>query len=126
VLVLPSARRLRTADVYAQADRMGLGRDDAGLEAARAAVDAAIATGDLPELVNELEPAARALEPSIDAALAEARAAGARAVAVCGSGPTVIGLFDTPAAAEAAAARLADRDPPAIAALPVVAGVRHN
>ena len=121
VLVLPSHARLRTAAVYEQADRMGIGRSSAELaELAAALVDKA------PEAENELEPAARALEPSIDATLAEAQAAGAQAAMVSGSGPAVVGLFAAPQDAAEAAAALVGRDPPAIAAQPVVAGVRHN
>jgi 4-diphosphocytidyl-2-C-methyl-D-erythritol kinase len=115
VLVLPSHARLSTAAVYAQADRMGLPRRELP----------ALVDDELP-LLNELAPAACALEPSIERALDEARAAGAHTALVSGSGPTVVGLFERPEQAQAAAASLADRDPPAIAARPLVAHVRHN
>jgi 4-diphosphocytidyl-2-C-methyl-D-erythritol kinase len=118
VLVLPSAAGLRTADVYRQADRMGLGRDAAGL----AGVDPV----GRPEYVNELEPAARALEPTIDDALEEARRLGAGAAIVSGSGPTVIGLFPTPSAARDAAAAAGGRHPAAVAAAPFTGQLRHN
>jgi 4-diphosphocytidyl-2-C-methyl-D-erythritol kinase len=110
VLVLPSAARLRTAAVYAQADRLG------GLRSAREleTIEPLDAVG-----VNDLEPAARSLEPSIDAALGRARASGARHALVCGSGPTVIGLFDDPRAAASAAAALVSAGVEAIAAEPV-------
>ena len=85
ILVLPSAARLSTAGVYAEADRLGGLRSAAELEA----VDPLAAVG-----VNDLEAAARSLEPTIGRALERARAAGARHAMVCGSGPTVIGLFD--------------------------------
>jgi 4-diphosphocytidyl-2-C-methyl-D-erythritol kinase len=118
ILVLPSAARLRTPDVFRQADRMGLGRDAAGLEA--------LDPIGRPEFVNELEPAARALEPTIDHALAEAGRLGAHTAMVSGSGPTVFGLFRTPAGAVAAAGAAGDRDPAPVAAAPFVGSLRHN
>lgn len=119
VLVLPSRAGLITADVYAQADRMGLGRDAAALAALDPRAEGFA-------LVNDLEPAAVALAPSIARELALARSLGAEAAIVSGSGPTVIGLFATPAAAAAAAAALTGRDPPALVAEPFRGGVRHN
>jgi len=113
VLVLPSAAKLATAAVYARADRLGGLRSAAELDAA----DALAAVG-----VNDLERAARSLEPSIDGALAVARGAGARVAMVCGSGPTVVGLFDDVAGATDAAARLEARGVVALAAQPVMRG----
>jgi 4-diphosphocytidyl-2-C-methyl-D-erythritol kinase len=118
VLVLPSHERLATADVFREADRQGLARDPADLAEKLRAVSTAAA--DLPDelVVNDLEPAARALCPAVDDALAAARSVGARRVLLCGSGPTVIGLFADLQAARGAAARLADRDPRPIAVSP--------
>ena len=113
VLVLPSREQLSTPAVYAEADRLGLPRDKARL--ARALQD--VRRSDPPPL-NDLQDAARSLCPSIDEALDAARAAGARDALVAGSGPTVLGLFDTPEEAERAAERLAGRDPAPIAARP--------
>jgi 4-diphosphocytidyl-2-C-methyl-D-erythritol kinase len=118
ILVLPSAGELRTADVYREADRMGLGRDAAGL--------AELDPIGRPEFVNDLEPAARALEPTIGAALEEARRLGAATAMVSGSGPTVIGLFPSAAAALNAGAAAGGRIPAAAVALPFVGSVRHN
>ena len=73
-------------------------------------------------LVNDLEAAARSLVPDIEAALADVRAAGAAVALVCGSGPTVFGLYpgiEGPALAAAAAADLAGRHPGAAVAMPV-------
>ena len=112
VLVLPSQARLSTAAVYGEADRIGRLRSAAEL----ADLDALGAIG-----VNDLEAAARALEPSIDDALAHARAAGARPAMVCGSGPTVIGLFETPGAAQEAAGALRAAGVEALAAAPFAA-----
>jgi 4-diphosphocytidyl-2-C-methyl-D-erythritol kinase len=119
VLVLPSREHLSTPAVYAEADRLGLPRD---AEALAAALDDVRENGSRP--VNDLQDAARSLCPSIDEALDAARAAGARDVLVAGSGPTVLGLFDTPEEAERAAQRLAGRDPAPIAARPVCASSR--
>lgn len=103
VLVVPSATPLRTPDVFREADRLGLPRDAAGLEAALAAVRAALP--DLPDelCVNELQPAACSLRPDVEATLEAVGAAGADVAMVSGSGPTVLGLFRDRAAARAAA-----------------------
>lgn len=118
VVILPSHERLSTADVFREADRLGLPRDGAGLADCLAAVHAA--GNDLPGelLVNDLQPAALSLCPAIDDALVALRAAGARHSLVCGSGPTVAGLFDDPTGARAAVAMLADRDPRPVAVTP--------
>ena len=118
VLVLPSRARLSTADVYREADRQGLPRDAAALAQKLRAVSTA--AGDLPDelVVNDLEQAARALCPAIDEALATARRVGAHHALVCGSGPTVIGLFADLQGARGAAARLSERDPRPIAVAP--------
>ena len=66
VLILPSAARLSTPAVYAEADRLGLPRDAAALAAA---LDEVRAAGERPPAVNDLQDAARSLCPSIDEAL---------------------------------------------------------
>jgi 4-diphosphocytidyl-2-C-methyl-D-erythritol kinase len=118
VLVLPSRAKLSTADVYREADRQGLSRDFADLAARLREVSTA--ADDLPDelVVNDLEPAARALCPTIDEALRTARRVGARCALVCGSGPTVVGLFGDLQAARVAAARLSDREPRPLAVAP--------
>jgi 4-diphosphocytidyl-2-C-methyl-D-erythritol kinase len=118
VLVLPSRTRLSTADVYAEADRQGLPRDAADLAGRLRAVSTHAA--DLPDelIANDLEPAARALCPDIEDALHTARSVGARHALVCGSGPTVIGLFDDLRSARGAAARLSERTPRPLAVAP--------
>jgi 4-diphosphocytidyl-2-C-methyl-D-erythritol kinase len=128
VLVLPIARALSTAAVYAQADRMGLVRERAEIEDAHRALAAALTDGSpLPPaelLHNDLEGAARALCPEIDAALLEVRETDADAALVSGSGPTVLGLFAGsrgPARARAAARALAERVPAPLAADAVTA-----
>ena len=123
VLVLPGEGGLSTADVFREADRQGLSRGTHELAEALAEVE----RGALP-IVNDLEPAARALEPRIDAALDAARAAGAEHALVSGSGPTVIGLFATPADAErgAEAVRAAGWRGPDPIATRSLRSSRHN
>ena len=118
VLVLPARAQLSTADVYREADSQGLARDPGDLASKLREVSTMAA--DLPDdlVVNDLEPAARALCPEIDVALADARRVGARRALVCGSGPTVVGLFADLQAARGAAARLFERDPRPFAVAP--------
>lgn len=102
VLVVPADGPLLTADVFREADRLGLPRDSAGLAAALGAVRDGLP--DLPDelCVNELEPAALSLRPELEATLARVRDAGADVAMVSGSGPTVLGLFHNVNAAKAA------------------------
>jgi 4-diphosphocytidyl-2-C-methyl-D-erythritol kinase len=96
LIVLPLREPLSTADVFAEADRLGLSRPASELEAAaRDLEDALKHGGTLPVEVlgNDLEPAARSLCPAIDDALGALRAAGAEAAMVSGSGPTTFGVF---------------------------------
>ena len=129
VLLLPSTRTLATADVYAEADRLGLARTGEELSRRRRALHDALDFGvsvPPPELlVNDLQPAARSLCPTIDDALGEAREAGADAMLVSGSGPAVFGLFlraNVAGRLERARASVGARVPPAIVAAPVAAG----
>jgi 4-diphosphocytidyl-2-C-methyl-D-erythritol kinase len=115
VLLLPGGGGLSTKDVFDEADRLGLGRDED--ELARIAGELRVAAGagasplsyvDL--LVNDLEPAAVSLRPDIGDALDALRSVAAPAVFLSGSGPTAVGLFPTLAEAEAAASDLARDD----------------
>lgn len=125
VVILPQPFVLATADVYQEADRLGLPRARPQLEARYDQLLAALeADARLAEelLVNDLQPAAASLAPVVDEAIAAARAAGADHAFVCGSGPTVTGLFwggDGPARAAAAARELSRRFPEAVSAEPV-------
>jgi 4-diphosphocytidyl-2-C-methyl-D-erythritol kinase len=118
VRVLAAAEPLSTADVYRRADEMALARDADDLAERLRAVEAH--GPDLPDdlVVNDLEPAARSLCPAVGGALDAVRAAGADIALVCGSGPTVAGLFATVDAARAAAVRLGDRRPRPVVATP--------
>ncbi|HKZ12968.1 MAG TPA: hypothetical protein VJL81_03880 [Solirubrobacterales bacterium] len=113
-LLLPGGGGLSTKEVFDEADRLGLGRDEAALDRIAAELRAAAGAGASPltyaeRLVNDLEPAARSLRPDIGDALDALRRAGAPAVFLSGSGPTAVGLFSSLAEAERAAASL-DRD----------------
>jgi len=114
VLLLPGGGGLSTAAVFAEADRLGLGRSKAGLGDLAAQLRQAAASGTSPLeyrdlLVNDLEPAALSLRPDISAALDALRKAGAPLAFMSGSGPTAVGLFPTLSEARSAAAQI-DRD----------------
>jgi 4-diphosphocytidyl-2-C-methyl-D-erythritol kinase len=108
VVLLPGGGGLSTAEVFAEADRLGLGRGEEELaelaRRLRAAAGAGAAPLAYPELlVNDLEPAARSLRPEIGVALDALRDTGAPHALLTGSGPTAFGLFDSLAAAHEAA-----------------------
>jgi 4-diphosphocytidyl-2-C-methyl-D-erythritol kinase len=139
VLVLPQPFALSTPDVFRQADRLGLPRSSDELVALRAQLVASVlvpvrGAGPVPGagvslpgelLVNDLQDAAISLAPPIAAGLAAASDAGADTALVCGSGPTVIGLFDGSdglSRAATAADGLRAAYPGAAAAAPLRAG----
>ncbi|HEU5105272.1 MAG TPA: hypothetical protein VFU11_05480 [Solirubrobacterales bacterium] len=107
-VLLPGGGGLSTAAVFAEADRLGLGRSSAELDELAAQLRALAGAGASPLsypdlLVNDLEPAALSLRPDIGEALEVLRAAGAPKAILSGSGPTAVGLFPDLAAAKAAA-----------------------
>ena len=111
VVLIPQAEGLATADVYAEADRLGTPRGESELEAIRRrlrdAVDTAASPLDYREsLVNDLQPAAISLRPEIDDALRALEEAGAGHAMVTGSGPTAVGIDPTELEAESAAGEL--------------------
>jgi 4-diphosphocytidyl-2-C-methyl-D-erythritol kinase len=115
VVLLPDGGGLSTAAVFAEADRLGLGRDAAELDSLAAELRDAAGAGASPLaypelLVNDLEPAARSLRPRIGEGLDALRAAGAPLALLTGSGPTAFGLFEDLAAARAAADALGRDD----------------
>ena len=122
VLVLPQPFPLSTADVYREADRLGLPRRARELASLQAELTAELTaelpgelTGELagepagepagelpaalraalPErlIVNDLQPAALSLRAEVAEGLTRAVDAGADRAIVCGSGPTTIGIF---------------------------------
>jgi 4-diphosphocytidyl-2-C-methyl-D-erythritol kinase len=107
VVVVPDDGPMSTPVVFREADRLGLGRDAAGLGLAMAQVRAGLP--DLPDelCVNELEPATLSLRPALGSRLELLRAAGADVAMVSGSGPTVLGLFRDVDLARAVAERFA-------------------
>jgi 4-diphosphocytidyl-2-C-methyl-D-erythritol kinase len=120
-VLVPAEDGLRTADVYAEADRLDLGRDLAELEMIAERLRAAAVAGasplEYPELlVNDLARAALSLRPEIGLALEALREAGAAATLVTGSGPTACGLFEDIVAADRAADALPPRHANAIVA----------
>lgn len=115
VVLLPGGGGLSTAAVFAEADRLGLGREPDALERLAEQLRAAAGAGASPLdyaalLANDLEPAARSLRPEIGTALDQLRAAGAPLALLTGSGPTAFGLFPDLGAARAAAARIGRDD----------------
>jgi 4-diphosphocytidyl-2-C-methyl-D-erythritol kinase len=122
-VVLVPGDGLHTAEVYGEADRLGLGRDAAELKALEGELRAAVAAGDSPLnyaelLVNDLGEAAVSLRPQISAAVEALTEAGAVKALVTGSGPTTFGLFRDIAAADHAANALPPRYASAIVAAP--------
>jgi 4-diphosphocytidyl-2-C-methyl-D-erythritol kinase len=112
VLVLPQPFALSTADVYREADRLGVGRPADELTALGERVRAALDGRDrvLPDelAVNDLQAASLSLRPELEEVLVAAREAGADRAMVCGSGPTVIGIFLGEGAGAQARAAAAD------------------
>lgn len=124
-VLLPDERGLSTAEVYAEADRLGLARDSGALSLARDRLLAATAEGASPLeytdlLVNDLGEAAISLRPEIGGALEALREAGAGHAIVTGSGPTAVGIFPDIAKADAAAAGLAPAHYGAIVTAPAM------
>jgi 4-diphosphocytidyl-2-C-methyl-D-erythritol kinase len=114
MVLIPDPDGLETERVFAEADRLGLGRDAAELAAQRnrlrEAADAGASPLDYAELlVNDLEPAALSLMPRIAGSLEALRSAGAARALVTGSGPTVFGLFEDLDAAGRAAGAVGSR-----------------
>jgi 4-diphosphocytidyl-2-C-methyl-D-erythritol kinase len=96
VVIVPQPFPLSTADVYREADRLELPRAPEELVYLRRSLAAAAVPGAaLPDdlLVNDLTPSAISLVPSVGEVLRDVRDAGADHALVCGSGPTVMGIY---------------------------------
>jgi 4-diphosphocytidyl-2-C-methyl-D-erythritol kinase len=132
LLVLPLDGELSTASVYAEADRLGLSREPKDLSERMFALGRALASGEpLPAdrglLANDLQRAAISLCPQIAPVIDQALGAGASGAFVSGSGPTVVGFFQSDGEgaeggvelAQRAAAHLWGRSPAPIVARPV-------
>jgi 4-diphosphocytidyl-2-C-methyl-D-erythritol kinase len=108
VLVLvPADEGLSTAAVYAEADRIPSTRPKLDPDSLRALATAPLAAF-AKRLENDLEPAALALRPELTATLTALLEAGALAAQITGSGPTAFGVFESEAAAGAAAALMSN------------------
>jgi len=123
VVLIAADDGLSTAEVYVEADRLGLGRDPEELDSIAGELREAAGQGASPLeyhelLANDLEHAALSLRPAIGGALTALKEAGAQVALVTGSGPTAFGVFDDIAAADAAAGQLAPRFAGAIVAGP--------
>ena len=125
-VIVPSHQRLSTADVYREADRLGLARSAVQMRERHRQLVAALAAGGgrLPAelIVNDLQVAALSLCPSIADVLSAVTTAGAQQAIVSGSGPTVAGVFwgrDSRSRARTAARELAAH-PGVAVATPVV------
>jgi 4-diphosphocytidyl-2-C-methyl-D-erythritol kinase len=101
VLLVPAAEGLPTAEVFREADRLGIPR--AGLDCGDLRELAALDAESIgARLENDLQAAALSLRPELRLTLGQVGGLGAL---VSGSGPTVFGLFpDREAAARAEAA----------------------
>jgi 4-diphosphocytidyl-2-C-methyl-D-erythritol kinase len=124
VVLIPQSEGLATAQVYAEADRLGIARGEAELEAIRRQLRDAVDEGGSPldyreHLVNDLQAAAISLRPEIEDALRALEDAGAAHAMVTGSGPTAFGIYPTVNAALAAAEALRSEFPGAIATAPL-------
>ena len=113
-VLIPDEHGLPTAEVYAEADRLELGRPRPELDELEGRIRAAAVAGAGPLgyanlLINDLGPAALSLRPELSGRLEQLRSVGADVVLVAGSGPTVVGLFATLPAADAAASALPHR-----------------
>jgi 4-diphosphocytidyl-2-C-methyl-D-erythritol kinase len=122
-VLIPGEAGLATADVYAEADRLGLGRSADELERIAGELRAAAAGGASPLeyaelLLNDLEQAALSLQPEIAEALAALEEVGAVRALVTGSGPTAVGLFEDIVRADEAASALSPRYADAIVSAP--------
>jgi 4-diphosphocytidyl-2-C-methyl-D-erythritol kinase len=107
LVLVPDEHGLSTADVFREADRLGLPQPlEPGAGAALAAREWPSAAAVAEALHNDLQPAAVSLRPEIGERIEALREAGALGAQVSGSGPTVFGVFGERADAERAAAAI--------------------
>lgn len=126
LLVVPQPFGLSTADVYREADALGLPRTATELEALHAELEfSLVAEIQLPDhlVANDLQPASLSLAPQLSGPLTAAIEAGCERAIVCGSGPTVIGVCwgtDALERVDLARERIAGQFPGAVTVEPVV------
>ena len=109
-VLVPSGSGLDTGDVYAEADRLGLGRGRDELTRIEAELRDAASGGAAPLdyarlLVNDLGPAALSLRPEIAGVLDALREAGAGAAMDVASKPIIIRRIVIPASSQTMAPR---------------------
>jgi 4-diphosphocytidyl-2-C-methyl-D-erythritol kinase len=117
-VIVSQTAPLSTAEVYAQADRLGLPRPAAELKTLREQ----LLQTNAPPITNDLAPATLSLRPEVEDALKAIRATDADHALVSGSGPTTFGLFWGPNAeqrAQESAQQLSRRFPGTVVAVPV-------
>jgi 4-diphosphocytidyl-2-C-methyl-D-erythritol kinase len=117
-VIVPQTAPLSTAEVYAEADRLGLPRPAAELRN----LHGQLLQTNAPPITNDLAPATLSLRPEVENALDAIRTTDADHALVSGSGPTTFGLFWGPDAqqrAQESAQRLSRRFPGTVAAVPV-------
>jgi 4-diphosphocytidyl-2-C-methyl-D-erythritol kinase len=122
IVVVPQPFPLSTADVYREADRLDLPRPADELRSVRTRLAGSFSR---ELIVNDLQPATLSLAPRLGETLGAVAGAGADDAIVCGSGPTVIGLFwgdDGSSRAFEAASLLRADHPAVISADPVRGG----
>jgi len=124
VVLIPQPDGSSTAEVYAEADRLGSPRGESELEAIRRQLRDAVDEGGSPleyreHLVNDLQAAAISLKPEIEDALRGLDDGGAAHAMVTGSGPTAFGLYPTADEAATAAEQLRRLFPGALATAPL-------
>ena len=93
LVLVPQHEGLSTADVYAEADRIGATRRELDPEAVRAAARQEPRTL-AASLANDLQAAALSLRPELREPIAALEAAGAMGALLSGSGPTAVGVFE--------------------------------
>lgn len=93
LVLVPQAEGLATADVYAEADRLGATRDRLDPQRVRALAKEPLPIL-APELENDLQAAALWLRPTLADCIEGLYHRGALSAAVTGSGPTVFGVFE--------------------------------
>lgn len=102
LVLVPQEEGLVTADVYREADRLGATRSRLEPATVRRLAASSLATL-AASLENDLQAAALSLRPELAEPLERLGRAGARAVLVTGSGPTVFGVFEDARSARRAA-----------------------
>ena len=106
LLLVPQDAGLSTAQVYAEADRLGATRSRLEPQRLRELSRATTLEELAPAFENDLEPAALSLRPELAGVKRRLLESGAAAALVSGSGPTVLGAFADPAVAARAATRI--------------------